>query len=172
MGWKGFLIASIMYITITPQKLGANFNQSSMWKDVTYEPGEVKAVVYKDGAVIGEKTIKTAGEVSMIKLSPDRTTIMANGIDLSYILVEAFDKDGNPAPLADNALQIEVNGTGYLAGVGNGNPQSLTPFKGNTVNLFYGKAMIIIGSGFKKGLTNVSVRGEGLNEVRTQLEIR
>ena len=51
-----------MYITITPQKLGANFNQSSMWKDVTYEPGEVKAVVYKDGAVIGEKTIKTAGE--------------------------------------------------------------------------------------------------------------
>ena len=48
-----------MYITITPQKLGANFNQSSMWKDVTYEPGEVKAVVYKDGAVIGEKTIKT-----------------------------------------------------------------------------------------------------------------
>jgi len=143
-----------------------------MWKDVTYEPGEVKAVVYKDGAVIGEKTIKTAGEVSMIKLSPDRKTLMANGMDLSYILVEAFDKDGNPAPLADNALQIEVNGVGYLAGVGNGNPQNLTPFKGNTVNLFYGKAMIIVGSRFKKGLTNVSVRGQGLNEVKTQLEIQ
>ena len=79
-------------------------------------------------------------------------------MDLSYILVEAFDKDGNPSPLADNTLQIEVNGAGYLAGVGNGNPQSLTPFKGNTVNLFYGKAMIIVGGGFKKGLTNVSVR--------------
>ena len=46
-----------------------------MWNDVTYQPGEFKAVAYKEGAVIGEEVVKTAGDPYQIRLTPDRSVI-------------------------------------------------------------------------------------------------
>lgn len=142
-----------------------------MWKTTKYEPGEVKAVAYKNGEKIGESVIKTAGDAYRLKLTPDRKTIKADGKDLSYILVEAFDKNGNPAPLADNLLHIKVEGAGHLAGAGNGNPQSLDPFQDDKVNLFYGKAMLIIESDFEKGKVSVKVEAEDLKNASETITV-
>ncbi len=117
-----------------------------MWRDVVYQPGELKAVAYKAGKVIGEEVVKTAGEPYSIKLTPDRSNIAATGNDLSYILVEAYDKNGNLCPLADNLINFEIKGSATIAGVGNGNPQSHEPFVFNYRKLFYGKAMLILQS--------------------------
>lgn len=142
-----------------------------MWNDVTYQPGELKAVAYKEGEVIGEETIKTAGEPYQIRLTPDRSTIHANGMDLSYILVEALDKDGNLCPLATNKMELSITGPGHIAGVGNGNPQSFDPFQANYVNLFYGKAMIIVGSGFEKGTVTLNVTSGSLTKDTKQIKV-
>lgn len=115
-----------------------------MWENVKYEPGELKVVVYKEGGIIGEKVMKTAGNPVSLKLTPDRITLNSNGEDLSYILVEAFDSEGNFCPLAQNLLKFEVKGPAEIVGVGNGNPQSLEPFNSDQRKLFYGKAMLII----------------------------
>ena len=143
-----------------------------MWDDVAYQPGQLKAVAYKEGVVIGEGTLKTAGEPYQIRLTPDRSTIKADGLDLSYVLVEAVDKDGNVCPLASNKIELSISGPGRIAGVGNGNPQSFDPFQTNYVNLFYGKAMLIIGSGFEKGGISITATSSGLakgsKEIKTE----
>lgn len=133
-----------------------------MWNDVIYQPGEVKVVAYKEGEIIGDKTIKTVGKPTRIRLTPDRTILKADGTDLSYILVEALDKEGNLNPLANNTIEIQIKGKGVIAGVGNGNPQSFKPFKSNYVDLFYGKAMLILSSGFEKGNITVTAKADGL----------
>jgi beta-galactosidase len=133
-----------------------------MWNDVAYQPGELKAVAYKEGVVIGEETLKTAGEPYQIRLTPDRSKIQADGLDLSYVLVEAVDKDGNVCPLANNKIELSISGPGRIAGVGNGNPQSFDSFQANYVNLFYGKAMVILGAGFEKGDISITATGNGL----------
>lgn len=130
-----------------------------MWKEVVYEPGELLAVAYQEGQEIGRNTIKTAGKPYKLKLTPDRQTIHADGHDLSFVLVEAVDKDGNLCPLADHPLEIKLNGPGLIAGVGNGNPRSMNAFQSNKVNLFYGKAMLIIGAEKKAGIIEVEVSG-------------
>ncbi|HLO58467.1 MAG TPA: glycoside hydrolase family 2 TIM barrel-domain containing protein [Bacteroidales bacterium] len=135
-----------------------------MWNNVAYEPGELKAVAYKEGKIIGEEVLKTAGEPYQVRLTPDRNTIHANGMDLSYILAEAVDKDGNVCPLAGQNLNITITGPAHIAGVGNGNPQSVEEFQSNQVKLLNGKAMIIIGSDFEKGNVIVTVTGEGLEK--------
>lgn len=142
-----------------------------MWNEVTYQPGELKAVAYKEGQVIGESVLKTAGEPYQIRFTPDRTVIHADGMDLSYLLVEAVDKDGNVCPLANNKIDIFMDGPGRIAGVGNGNPQSFDPFQANYVNLFYGKAMIIVGAGMEKGTVNVSVSSGNLQKDTKQIKI-
>jgi beta-galactosidase len=141
-----------------------------MWLDVVYEPGELKAVAYKEGEVIGEAVVKTAGEPYSIKLTPDRSNIEATGNDLSYILVETYDKDGNLCPLADNMINFEISGPGEVAGVGNGNPQSLEPFLADYRKLFNGKAMLILKPvENKSGKINLVATSSGLKSAKVTI---
>ncbi|MCB9249458.1 MAG: glycoside hydrolase family 2 protein [Ignavibacteriales bacterium] len=141
-----------------------------MWNDVKYEPGELKVVVYKNGEYYGEEVMKTADEPYSIRLTPDRTNISADGEDLSYILIEALDKNGNLCPLAENEIKIELNGNAEIAGVGNGNPQSLESFQSNKVKLFYGKAMLIVKSlRNKNGEIDVTASSDNLKNCNVHL---
>ena len=142
-----------------------------MWNDVVYQPGELKAIAYKEGAAIGEDIVKTAGEPVELRVTPDRKKIASGGMDLSYILIEAYDKEGNLCPLAGNKITISVKGPGKIAGVGNGNPQSMEPFQAENIKLFYGKAMVILGSGFKKGTLEITADADGFNKSVTSIEV-
>ena len=133
-----------------------------MWKDVTYEPGELRAVAYKAATEIGEAKVKTAGKPHHLKLTADRMVLAADGKDLAYILVEAFDREGNPAPLADHLVTFSVKGAGTIEGVGNGNPQSLEPFIADYRQLFYGKAMLIVKTTRDAGKIQIKANADGL----------
>ncbi|MBN2242549.1 MAG: hypothetical protein JW793_07655 [Acidobacteria bacterium] len=102
------------------------------------------AAAYKHGERIGEAEVRTAGEPARLDLTPDRTELSADGTDLSYILVEAADRDGVFCPLADNPVTFGIEGPAEIARTGNGNPLSFEPFRDKQRRLFHGKAMLII----------------------------
>jgi beta-galactosidase len=142
-----------------------------MWNEVVYQPGTLKVVVYKEGQILGEKTLKTAGKPTQIRLSPDKKTLKADGNDLSYVLIEALDSEGNLCPLADAKIEIQVSGEGKLKAVGNGNPQSFEPFHSQTVQLFYGKAMLIVGSEMKTGTVKINATSKDLKGENVVLKV-
>jgi len=107
-----------------------------------------------------------------LRLTPDRSEIQADGKDLSFVLIEAVDKDGNVCPLADNRIEIKTEGGVAIAGIDNGNPQSLNPFQSNSVSLFYGKAMLIIKSSVKSETAKISAESKGLKPAETTLKIQ
>lgn len=114
------------------------------WNEVPYEPGELKAVVRKDGEILGQCIVRTAAAPHSIRLTPDRVQLDSSGEDLCYVTVEAIDRDGVTCPLAENEIRFAVEGPAEIAGVGNGNPLSLEPFQASKRKLFYGKAMLIV----------------------------
>jgi len=141
------------------------------WFDVTYEPGQLKAVAYRNGHVIGESIVQTAEEPSELRLTADRNTLNASGEDLSFVTIEAFDKNGILCPLADNRVEVQVTGMGKLESVGNGNPLSLDSFKTNDVALFYGKALAIVrAANSSGGEIHVKASSEGLTSAAIVLE--
>ncbi|HZV70798.1 MAG TPA: glycoside hydrolase family 2 TIM barrel-domain containing protein [Saprospiraceae bacterium] len=142
-----------------------------MWSDVIYQPGELKAVAFREGEKIGEAFVKTVGEPLKLKLTPDRTTLGADGMDLSYIMIEALDNDGNVCPLANQSIQLKVTGEGSIAGVGNGNPQSIESFQSNHIMLFYGKAMLILRSSHQKGNIEVTATADGLIQANSSIKV-
>ena len=143
------------------------------FNDVVYEPGELKAVAYKDGKRIGEAVMRTSGEPAVIRLTPDRKELAATGEDLCYILVEALDEKGTLCPLADNLVHFDVEGPAEIAGVGNGNPLSFEPFQANSRKLFYGKAMLILRSvEGQSGRIRVTARADGLERGHTRLHAK
>ncbi|MFW6205909.1 MAG: glycoside hydrolase family 2 TIM barrel-domain containing protein [Gemmatimonadota bacterium] len=142
-----------------------------MWRDVVYEPGELRAVTYREGEEIGEATVVTAGQPSELRLTPDRTALAADGMDLSYILIEAYDERGNPAPLADHRVRLSLDGPGRIAGVGNGNPQSFEPFQADYVELFHGKAMLVLRAGHDPARVRIRASADGLNGATVTVHI-
>lgn len=143
------------------------------WMDVMYEPGELRAVAYKNGAVIGETVMKTAGNPAKIILTPDRTEITADGYDLSYILVEAMDSEDNLCPLADDMVIFNVDGPAEIAGIGNGNPLSMESFMSTEHSLFHGKAMLILRSvDGQSGTVTVNAAADGYEGAQVRIHTK
>ena len=128
------------------------------FNDVNYEPGELKAIAYKDGKEIGQEVMRTAGEPAKIRLTPDRKDLKAAGDDLCYVLVESLDANGVLCPLADNLIKFKVDGPAEIIGVDNGNPLSYEPFQADYRKLFFGKAMLILRT--KEGQTPSTSSGQ------------
>lgn len=116
------------------------------WLDVPYEPGELRTVAYKDGKPIGEAVVRTAGKPAQLRLTPDRPTLTADGMDLCHVTVEMLDADGNLCPLAMDTLRFETGGPVELKGVANGNPMGFDSFTDVRHPLFYGKAVAVLRS--------------------------
>ena len=138
--------------------------------NVTFEPGTVKVVARKDGVETASQEIHTAGEPAQIRLTPDRRTIKSNGTDLSFVTVEILDKDGNLCPNADNLVQFETSGNGFIAGVDNGSPISLERFKDNKRKAFYGKCLVVLQNNGKKGKIALKATSEGLKDAHIDIK--
>jgi len=170
--------ASIREFGVYPEKVESDYYAVTYkyrlrWNDVVYEPGELKAVAYKDGKKIGQKVMRTAGRPAKIRLTPDRRELAATGEDLCYILVEAIDAHGTLCPLADNPVRFELEGPAEIAGVGNGNPLSLEPFQSDSRKLFYGKAMLILRTKEGKGgQVRVIAESDGITPVDIIVQCR
>src|SRR5690606_2436145 len=122
------------------------------WENTVYEAGELKVIAYTEQGEIAEtKMIKTAGPPARIVLRTDRDNLANDEEDLAYITVSVTDQEGNPCPLAENMIHFEVQGSGFLRAVGNGNPASLESFEADYRKLFYGKCMAIVQNNGKPG---------------------
>ena len=115
-----------------------------MWR-VKFEPGEVKAVARKDGKVVAEKVISTAGQPAALRLTSDRQCFAVNpkGESLAFITVEVVDKDGNLCPRSEDQVFFEVEG-GRIVGVDNGNPISMERFKDSKRKAFNGRCLVVV----------------------------
>ncbi len=148
---------------------GSDFYTSYRLKwDVPYEAGELRIVAYKQGKAVSEKIIHTAGKPAQIHLTPDRTTLAADGQDLSYVTVEILDKKGNLCPMADNLVEFEVTGAGILKAVGNGNAATTDSFQASERSAFSGKCMAIIQSSkLESGNIEIKASSKGLKATKT-----
>lgn len=146
-------------------------NLHVMWR-VKYQPGTMKAVSRKAGKVVLTKQMTTAGKTAKIQLIADRKTLKADGNDLSFVTIKLLDKNGNVVPNADNLIQFKIRGEGFIAGVDNGNPVSMEPFKANQRKAMNGRCLAIIQTTNKKGKITLEAYGDGLKPQTIILESR
>lgn len=142
-----------------------------IWDNVKYEPGELKAVVYaSDGSVADETVTLTAGEPHHLVLSPDRSVIVADGKDISFVEISVVDKNGVLCPDADIQLDFRTEGVELVA-LCNGDPTSLESFAGTSMKAFSGKCMAIVGK-CRKDLTGVLyVSSASLPDAETHIKV-
>ena len=119
------------------------------WRDVVYEPGELKVVAYgKDGRAAAEKIVRTASEPHRICVQADRTHLVASSAsdmpDLAFVRVRVLDKDGNFCPDAAIRLNFAASGAVGFKAVCNGDATSLESFVKPTMLTFKGELVVVV----------------------------
>ncbi len=133
------------------------------WK-VPFAPGTLLAKGYRNGRVVAEQSVQTAGDPATIEIVPNRTQILADERDLTVFSIAIRDKDGNLCPRADNLLKFTVSGPGRMLGVGNGDPRSHEPEQLPFRKAFNGLAEIIVQSTETPGTIKLTVTSDGIPE--------
>ncbi len=129
------------------------------WRNVVYQPGELKVVVYdENGNKAGQHIVRTAGKPKRLLLVPERKTIKADGNDLAYITVSLVDKNGTLCPDAASRLQFSVTGAGTYKAACNGDATSLEPFTQPQMSLFHGQLVVVCQARKQPGVMTLTVK--------------
>ncbi|WP_229427979.1 beta-galactosidase GalB [Pseudoduganella dura] len=140
------------------------------WDFVTYEPGTIEVVAYKDGKEWARSSVKTADAPSALQAVADRATIAGDGRDLSFITVRVTDKAGLTSPRASNRVRFTVEGPGELVATDNGDPTSFESFQSPERAAFNGLVLgVVRAKAGGKGPITVRVSAEGLQGTKVQL---
>jgi beta-galactosidase len=131
------------------------------WDNVPYASGTLQAIGYNNGVAVITNTVVTTGTPAAIALVPDRSTILADGRDVSVVTVEVLDSLGNVVPTASNNVTFTISG-GAIIGVGNGNPSSHEADKASQRMVFNGLAEVIVQSTNQPGSITLTATAPGL----------
>jgi beta-galactosidase len=155
-----------LYVNST--KIGTEYldsfpiNMIIQWTNVPYQSGVIKAIGMKDGVAAAFDSIKTAGPPAKIILKPDRTTMYADGNDVSCIEVDIADSNNTFVYNAVDTVHFSMTGAGRSLGIASGDWTSNEPFKATSRSVYHGKVLIVIQSTMVPGTINVTVSAPGL----------
>jgi beta-galactosidase len=143
------------------------------WDNVTYNPGDLRAVAYKNGNQWAVDTRRTAGSAAALKVTVDRASIAGDGLDLAYVSVAVTDASGTVVPRADNAITFSVSGPGKLVSTDNGDPTDTTAFPSSSRKAFSGLALAIVkANAGTTGQITVSASANGITGGQVVITVR
>lgn len=137
---------------------------------VPYQEGVLTAKAYDDqGRVIAVDEQASFGEAARLKLSADKKTLRADGMDLVFVEIAALDSSGWPVHNANNRVYVSVSGAGRLVGLDNGDSTDYDAYKGTSRRLFSGKLLAIVAATHEAGEISVTVASPGLLDAQLTL---
>ena len=145
------------------RKTKGKYEYRLRWDSVRYEPGELKAIAYKNGNKWAENVIKTTGKPIKLNTSSDRDTIHADGKDLAFITVQVTDKDGLAVPRTNNQIEFSIEGPGEIVATDNGDATNMVSFSSTKRQAFNGLCLVIVRSkNGEKGTIKIIAKSNGL----------
>ena len=129
--------------------------------NISYQPGYIEAVAYKDGKQVARHRLETTGKAEKLVLAPDNETWHADGTDLQHVRVLAVDRKGRRVWSCQDQLAFTVDGDARIVAVDNGDMSSNELNVGYRRKLFNGSALVILRAGQKPGKVKLTTQGGG-----------
>jgi beta-galactosidase len=150
----------------------APYDYRLRWDNVVYQPGQLRAVAYKNGMVWARDTVTTTGPAAKLALSPDRPVINADGQDLSYVTVTVADNAGLLVPRANNKISFEIAGPAEIIATDNGDATSFESFQAKTHSAFNGLCLAVVRSTGQPGKIVLRATADGLKTAEVKIEAK
>jgi beta-galactosidase len=138
---------------------------------VPFERGQLLAKGFAGEKVVATDELQTTGAPARIELTPERTTLRADGQDALVVPVSILDDQGRVVPDATNRVHFELSGGGRILGVGNGNPADHDTDKANERNAFHGHCIVVIRAGSEPATLRLTATSAGLASRSIALDV-
>ena len=139
---------------------------------VPYSPGTLKAIGLRANHPVAESVLTTSGEATTLRLTPDRSVLLADGDDLSFITVEAVDAEGRPQLHAAQPVEFSVSGPASIEAVGNGDGEDPASYHVNQRKLFQGRALVVVRTSRNAGSIGLTAKSAGLRQTTATIQSR
>ncbi len=137
---------------------------------VPFVPGVLAARGFVAGQAVVSAECRTTTAPARISLEADRTTLAADGEDLTVVNVSVQDDAGLVVPVADNLVRFSLSGNGKILGVGNGNPSCHEPDKASQRSAFGGLCQVLVQGSDQPGELILTAESDGLRTARLVLK--
>ena len=132
------------------------------WR-IPYKAGELTAVAYDErGRVAATDSERSFGDPARIVLTPDKTTLEADGEDMIFVEIATCDGRGTFVADAKNRMNVSVAGPARLVGLDNGDSTDYDEYKGTSRRLFSGKLLAMLAATKETGEITLTVSSAGL----------
>jgi beta-galactosidase len=121
---------------------------------------------------VAETKVQTVGPAAAVLASADRSTISADGQDLSIIDISIVDDSGELVPFANNLVRFDLSGPGKIIGVGNGDPSSHEVDKAAERRAFNGFVQVIVQSAQKPGTIELTANSPTLKSAKIKIKTK
>ena len=91
------------------------------FENVRYEPGELSARCLVRGNVVADHTLRTPGKPDRFVLEPDYSEILADGSDMTRVVVKLVDANGTA--LSNSEASFKINSSGPARILSDRNPK-------------------------------------------------
>ena len=139
--------------------------------ETTYQPGELKAVCYRDGQAAETDILCTAGDNVYLHIDVDREILHADGADLAYVMISLRDENGLLNPQAAEEVTVTVEGAGVLQGMGSADVETGNRYDCNVWRTFEGCLLAVVRAGTEPGEIAVKVKA-GTEEKVAILDVK
>ena len=150
-------------VSLGRKKIGEE-EKLTAYFEIPYEPGNLEAVCYTDGAEIGRSALETADQPEKLSVQVTHETLPADGSGVSFLIIEPVDAIGRINRQEKRSVTVSVEGAGFLAGLGSADPSSEGSYQAQTCATFDGRVMAAVRSADHPGEINVRLQAEGLPE--------
>jgi beta-galactosidase len=109
--------------------------------------------------IVATSEVRRPRSPMSLKIEADRPTIIADGADITRIIVTAVDENGTPIDTCDKLVKFNIEGAGQLLG-------------DNPVHLRAGQIIILAQSGFIPGDLEIEATADGLpsDKIKVKME--
>ena len=139
---------------------------------VPYQPGELKAIAFRDGKVVSQTIQKTAKAAAKFDFTSDRETIDADERELAFIKIAIKDADDTFVPKAAVDVKLKIEGPGRILAVCNGDPMDSGGFQRDSITTFNGLARVIVAPTGEAGEVVITASTENLPSVITKIQVK
>lgn len=146
-----------------------NANYYGLW-NVRFKEGTLKAVGYNAKKKVSEDVLMTSSGVIKMFAKCDKTTLKADGKDISFIEISMVDKNGVLVADADDMVTVNVSGEATLVGLDSGDIFYTGLFKTNKRKVFNGKLLVSVQSTEKAGTTTIELNSEQTGSLILHME--
>jgi beta-galactosidase len=150
---------------VNGKSLGTKFinaDASPRTWQVSFAPGELKAVARNNGKIVATDELRTAGSPKKIVLSTDVKKLSPGWDNVAFVRAKIVDANGIEIPRADDLISFGISGPGVIAAVDSADNSSHEPFQATERRAFQGRCVAFVKATGPSGKIVLTATAPGL----------